>query len=143
MRKVKIILTIVVIIMLFFYLITHNALFNADISPNEELTLSTMALPSENKNDSNSYEEAERYYLLGEKYSEGEKAKRNYIKALMYYIRSCELGSGIGCLEVAYMYSGGYGVPKDMKKASDYYGIACDYGYAAGCKNWNVLNGYY
>jgi len=72
-----------------------------DASTSEELTLGTTALTPENKNDFDSYEEAERYYWLGEKYSEGKKAERNYIKALMYYIKSCELGYGMGCLEVA------------------------------------------
>ena len=49
--------------------------------------------------------------------------------------RSCELGSGGGCANLAFLYATGKFVKKDDHRATSLYNKACDLGDAQGCYN--------
>ncbi len=53
--------------------------------------------------------------------------------------RACDLGSGAGCANVAFLFATGKSVAKDDRKAASLYRKSCDLGDAQGCYNAGVM----
>jgi TPR repeat protein len=53
--------------------------------------------------------------------------------------RSCELGNGSGCANLAFLYATGKFVKKDDHRATTLYGKACDLGDPQGCYNVGLM----
>lgn len=63
----------------------------------------------------------------------GADYRQNTSVAHSFFVRSCDLGNGKGCVMMGDKYWYGEGVPKDLTKATVLYGRGCDYGDGLGC----------
>lgn len=73
----------------------------------------------------------ENCYALAQNYKEG-KNQDDY-KAFLYYQKSCELDSAIGCSGLGVIYYNGIGVTQDQQKASIYFKKGCQLGRSNSC----------
>jgi TPR repeat protein len=135
MKLFKIGSVMVAIITLTLYLMSQSPLHEANVSSSEVVDSSIVLAPEDENNSLG-------YYDLAQAYYEGKRLKRDYVKAMVHYKKSCDLKYGLACLSVAYMYANSEGVLQSKERASVYFAKACDYGYAGGCKNWNAMKGY-
>lgn len=71
--------------------------------------------------------------ILGSLYNFGEGVRQDYSKAMQYYKKSCDLGSGDGCYSMAMLYYWGSGVQKDLKRAIKLWTKSCELENASGC----------
>ncbi|EAL0271225.1 sel1 repeat family protein [Campylobacter lari] len=63
----------------------------------------------------------------------------DYINAMKYYKKACDLNSGNGCFNLGAIYALGKGVRKDTSKALEYFGKACDLKDDLGCQAYARL----
>lgn len=70
---------------------------------------------------------------LGSLYNFGEGVRQDYSKAMQYYKKSCDLGSGDGYLKLGLSYYGGNGVQKNIKLAINLLTKSCEAENAIAC----------
>ena len=57
----------------------------------------------------------------GNMYLYGWGVTPNFRKAIILFLKSCNLGAGIGCNNAGIMYEKGFGVEKNLEKAIEFY----------------------
>ncbi len=77
--------------------------------------------------------DAKSCYFSGIAFERGSGAKQNAGKALAAYVKSCHLGYGAGCTNLAGMYLTGKGTKKDTVRAAAVYTGACRDGDRYAC----------
>ncbi|MCV3470724.1 tetratricopeptide repeat protein [Campylobacter sp. CNRCH_2015_0814] len=63
----------------------------------------------------------------------------DYINAMKYYKKACDLNNSSGCNSLGIMYANGYGVKKDNFKAVELFRKACSLNSGGGCSNLGVM----
>ena len=58
---------------------------------------------------------------LGFCYEQGKGVRRDYLKAMEYYLKAADMGSPEGMFNVGELYERGMGVEKDIAKAAEWY----------------------
>ncbi len=77
--------------------------------------------------------------VLGAAYFKGTGVKQDYVKAVEFFQKACDLDEGSGCTNLGIAYEYGKGVRKSINKALKYYGKACDLKFALGCEYYAKL----
>ncbi len=80
--------------------------------------------------------------VLGGAYVEGKGVKQDYVKAVKFFQKACDLDEGWGCGILGAMYKEGIGVKQDDLKAVKFYQKACDLNDSNGCSNLGVMYKY-
>lgn len=65
--------------------------------------------------------------------------KDDYLTALKYLQKACDLKYGDGCNRLGVMYADGTGVKKDNLKAAKLFKKACDLKVGMGCSNLGIM----
>ena len=76
---------------------------------------------------------------LGLFYQTGQKVKKNYHKAEVYYTKACDLKNSEGCWLLGELYYYGQEVDQNNSKAEYYYDISCKLNNKKACKKLQKL----
>ena len=109
-----------------------KALFLAFFALNLSFAVSNGEVQANNRCVNGSAKDCE---ILGELYA----YKKNYLQAVPYFQRSCELNRAIGCYNLAILYLNGHGVTQSPATTRYYAKKACDLGHQSGCEIYNKL----
>lgn len=77
----------------------------------------------------------ERHYDVGKEQDDPDEVTRS----LPYFEKACDLGKGLACSRLGYVYATGLGdTEEDYPLSQKYYQMACDLGRNAGCMNFSM-----
>jgi TPR repeat protein len=83
--------------------------------------------------------EAEKNYLRGVQFAEGDGVAKDYSAAAGFYRKAAEAGYAPAQYDLAYLYEMGLGVERDMKQAAIWYRKAADQGEPEAQNNLGTL----
>ena len=82
--------------------------------------------------------DAEACFYAGAEYAQGAGVAEDKLKAVTFFLKSCELGVPDGCSTSGYLISRGEGnIPKDVVRGVEYMERACAMGHVDGC-DWSI-----